>query len=356
MGTYVRKAFSFGPLRLNLSRSGLGASFGVKGARIGVGPRGMYVHAGRGGLYYRQFLSPGLRPQGVASTPPPAPAGPAGGLQEIESSGTDQMADSSSAELLQELNRVRARTQVMPIVLICGLVMGVGLMMAQSPAWVYGIAAAVLLISSLYARHVDVTHGTAILRYSLDPEAEASFSRLKTGFDQLSSCSAIWHVQATGKTDDWKRNAGATGVIRRQITRPHFSVPPRVECNIEAPTIPAGAQTLYFFPDRVLVYDRSGVGAVEYGELVVEVGQTRFIEEDQVPADAQVIDRTWKYVNKKGGPDRRFSNNRELPVLSYGVVRLTSGSGLNEMFNCSNPSSAEAFASSIPRPAHSPSG
>jgi len=61
MGFYFRKALNFGPFRLNLSRSGVGVSVGVKGARIGVSPRGQtYIHAGRGGFYYRQTLSPGL--------------------------------------------------------------------------------------------------------------------------------------------------------------------------------------------------------------------------------------------------------------------------------------------------------
>lgn len=57
MGFYIRKSFTAGPVRLNLSKSGLGISAGVKGFRVGSGPRGSYVHAGRGGLYYRQNLS-----------------------------------------------------------------------------------------------------------------------------------------------------------------------------------------------------------------------------------------------------------------------------------------------------------
>jgi len=61
MGWYIRKAFSTGPVRLNLSKSGLGVSFGVKGARLGVGPRGAYTHLGRGGLYYRSGFSGGRR-------------------------------------------------------------------------------------------------------------------------------------------------------------------------------------------------------------------------------------------------------------------------------------------------------
>ncbi len=47
-----------GPVRLNLSKSGLGLSGGVKGARLGVNSRGRaYVHGGRHGIYYRKQLS-----------------------------------------------------------------------------------------------------------------------------------------------------------------------------------------------------------------------------------------------------------------------------------------------------------
>jgi tetratricopeptide (TPR) repeat protein len=60
MSWYLRKAFQIGQfLRLNLSKSGLGYSVGVKGARLGSGPSGDYVHLGRHGLYYRENLSSG---------------------------------------------------------------------------------------------------------------------------------------------------------------------------------------------------------------------------------------------------------------------------------------------------------
>lgn len=56
MGWYLRKSFSFGPLRFNLSKSGIGTSVGVKGLRVGTGPKGPYVHGGRHGLYFREQL------------------------------------------------------------------------------------------------------------------------------------------------------------------------------------------------------------------------------------------------------------------------------------------------------------
>ena len=56
MGWYLRKSLNLGPIRINLSRSGLGMSAGAKGLRVGTGPRGKYLHAGREGLYYRISL------------------------------------------------------------------------------------------------------------------------------------------------------------------------------------------------------------------------------------------------------------------------------------------------------------
>ena len=57
MGWYLKKSFVFGPLRLNLSKSGIGASVGVKGLRVSTGPKGRQLNAGREGLYYRASLN-----------------------------------------------------------------------------------------------------------------------------------------------------------------------------------------------------------------------------------------------------------------------------------------------------------
>ena len=65
MGFYLRKSFRAGPIRFNLSKSGIGASLGVTGARVGLTSQGRaYVHGGRGGVYYRKSLGGGRRRQG----------------------------------------------------------------------------------------------------------------------------------------------------------------------------------------------------------------------------------------------------------------------------------------------------
>jgi uncharacterized protein DUF4236 len=51
MGGFLRASTRIGPLRLNLSERGLGASAGVKGLRTGFDASGKpYVAGGRGGI------------------------------------------------------------------------------------------------------------------------------------------------------------------------------------------------------------------------------------------------------------------------------------------------------------------
>ena len=60
MGWFLRKSFRVGPLRLNLSKRGIGALVGVKGTRLGVDATGKpYTAGGRYGLYFRQRLGAG---------------------------------------------------------------------------------------------------------------------------------------------------------------------------------------------------------------------------------------------------------------------------------------------------------
>lgn len=55
--TYRRSIKLFGPLRLNISGSGIGFSFGVKGAHVSTGPRGTALNLSKSGLRYTKKLS-----------------------------------------------------------------------------------------------------------------------------------------------------------------------------------------------------------------------------------------------------------------------------------------------------------
>ncbi|MCK1465854.1 hypothetical protein IVB02_16405 [Bradyrhizobium sp. 166] len=68
------------------------------------------------------------------------------------------------------------------------------------------------------------------------------------------------------------------------------------------------------------------------------------IEEETPPAEATVVDQL---PNRKGGPDRRFNDNRELPIGLYGKIDLRASNGVNQRIQCSRLKQAERFVASL---------
>lgn len=367
MGLYLRKRVSVGPLRFNLSKGGVGVSAGIKGFRVGSGPRGNYVHMGVGGIYYRATV-----PSGSARPSPATPSGPVpplfgrppsppsipqppdishthGPMVDIDSADATTIVDSSSQALLDELNEKKQKWRLWPGIAALSALVFLTAAAKGAPNWAL-VALAVLSAGGIVVAHLkDQLRKSVVLMYEVDDPMEQALEALHAGASALASVSAAWHVASHAKVFDQKYHAGAGTVVDRKLTRFVKAPPPFVQTNIQTFAVNVGAQTLHFFPDRVLIYDSNGVGAVSYQGLQVLVSSKRFVEEEAVPSDAKVIGRTWRYVNKNGGPDRRFKDNREIPVCQYEEVALRSDTGLNELLQVSRLGSSAGFASATER-------
>ncbi len=343
MGFYIRKAISLGGFRFNISKSGVGVSMGIKGLRYGISPRGNYIHMGRGGLYYRSAYYPfseNNKPRGQSLAPK---ATVQDELKEIESGDVSNMTDSSSAELLQEFKDKGRIFPLFPLSLFIAIGMVVYLLYKDYPDWsIYTSSSALAVLVGLIKLR-DILRKTVVLLYNFEPEEESKYSRFVAAFEGLQKCQRIRHVEASGKCTDYKYNAGAKNLLRIKVINVSLSVPGFVKTNIPIPSIPVGKQKLYFFPDRLLVFEGAKVGAVSYGDLKINCNPTRFIEEDGVPSDAQVVDKTWKYVNKNGLPDKRFSYNPEIPIARYEEIKFESPTGLNELIQVSKVGTGNKF-------------
>ncbi len=358
MSFYLRKAIRVGPLRFNLSKSGVGVSGGIKGFRLGAGPRGNYVHMGRGGIYYRKTLpvtrqssQPAPRqfqqntgdPYGQLDAPPL----PQVNMVEIESGDVAGMAHSSSSELLQEIQDKGKAIRFTPL----AWAVSVGVMAWAALQGVTGfplmLLGALLIGGILYCSRWDALRKTVVLFYEFDDALEKASERLHLSAHELATCRGKWHISAQGHVSDTKYTGGASTVVNRKPTSIRIDSPPFLKSNIKTVAFDAGRQTLYFFPDRILVFDSGNVGAVGYSELKLHIASGRFIESESVPADAQIVDYTWQYVNKKGGPDKRFANNRQIPICMYDEIHLWSRSGLNELIQVSRCGIAHEFSNSV---------
>ena len=356
MGLSVRKSVRVGPFRFNLSKSGIGVSAGIKGLRVGTGPRGNYIHMGRGGFYYRQTLpsngsAPAIASPKPARAPTPVvdiPSHTHEPLKEIDSGKIGLMVDSSSQALVDELNTKRKRLRLWPFV--AALTVGAFVLSAkQLPPWALLTLLIVggLLMAVTY--YWDLLRKTTVMLYDIESEFAGVVEQLHTAFDGVRSCRATWHLQAQGKVHDRKYHAGASHLVTRSSIALGLQNPPFVKTNVATPSIPVGRQTLYFFPDKVLVFEANGVGAVSYENLRIDISTTNFIEDGAVPKDSEIVSRTWKFVNKKGGPDRRFKNNRELPVVRYEEVQFSSNTGLLERIQISCVGRTSSLAQAIGR-------
>jgi hypothetical protein len=350
MGFYLRKSLSFGPLRFNLSSSGVGVSAGVKGFRVGTGPRGNYIHAGMGGLYYRQTLGSNRRTTRRELAPSYSPprevqTGTIEQMVEIESAAATQMVDNSAAALLLELNSKRSLFRFGPVALLA-CIASIAVTFAN-PHWAWITLDVLLAGLAGFCFWWDQQRKTTILFYNLEPPILQGFESLHNAFEALARCGGKWHVDAEAAVYDRKYHAGADSTVKRSSAHFQIKAPPFVKTNIPIMCLPAGRQNLYLFPDRILVYDSKGIGAVSYNSLSLNQNPTKFLERDGVPSDAQIVGRSWRYVNKDGGPDRRFRDNTEIPIALYTELYFKSDTGLNELFMLSNQGAATCFKTAM---------
>jgi len=164
----------------------------------------------------------------------------------------------------------------------------------------------------------------------------------------------VWRLIRQQSTLDWKRNAGAGTLISRKEVFVGKMSPPCIETNVEVLGIDAGGTTLYFFPDYLFVLQNGRYGAIAYESLAADFSSPRFIEDSSAPGDATIVGHTWRFVRKDGGPDRRFNNNRQLPIALYGEVALSSISGLNIHLQCSSQEVGRQVAEQIQQGSNRP--
>lgn len=328
MGFYIRKSLSAGPFRFNLSKSGVGVSVGVPGFRVGTGPRGNYVHMGRGGAYYRATLNRHTEPGTRFAQPYPTadPFRPSGVLMEDVSGATAmELAPTGGGDIVDQLNAAASRTAWGWWVSGAAVLLGLLTLPWGLIVWAVMAPLCVWLVLNDRARR------TVVLFYDVEDEHFTWFDTLVKTWPWLSGSQRLWRVLQSGDvttTHQFKTNSGASRVLRRVSASSNTSGPKVLSTNIAVPGITAGKAALYFLPDRVLVQEGNRFSDIGYTHLRVHAGDTQFIEDGATPGDSVRVGQTWQYVNVKGGPDRRYKYNRALPIMRYGTIDFASPHGL----------------------------
>lgn len=219
----------------------------------------------------------------------------------------------------------------------------------DQPLLKYGYVFLVLLLGvwCICLRHIDRKRKTVEIYYTVDEEIGRLHEKFLQYFKEFSTSIKIWQQLNVKGVDDVKYHGGASTVVSRIVVKEvslHKLPSPFLKTNVSIPCITLRNIELYFFPERLIVKRGNSFGAVFYKNVIIEKSEVRFIESETLPPDATVIDHTWKYLNKSGGPDRRFSGNRQLPICRYSEYSFKSDGGLFEIIMTSKTGAMDEFA------------
>jgi hypothetical protein len=302
---------------------------------------------GGGGFYYSQTLpnnEASHRFEATEQAPQESTHGP---MKSIGSAPVAGMVDTSSSELLREINAKRKRITWWPPAAIMTLVGSIACLASGITLWLVVPLALLCVAGVVFSYQYDQLNKSVVLMYELEGPSLQSYERLFHAVQNLGRCSASWHITANADVYNPKYHAGAGRLIDRRRLYVGARNPPFVRTNLTIPALAFSQHTLFFLPDRILVFTAHEVGAVDYDDLQLESQPTRFIEGGAVPRDAKVVDHTWQFVNKDGGPDRRFNNNRQIPICQYEELRLTSSRGINEIVQLSRTGISHSLQAAV---------
>lgn len=337
MGLRYRKSINLGGgFRINLSKSGVGYSWGVKGYRITKTAKGTirrtasipgtgisYVH--ETGKNNSAKSNRGVNHASLQQVP--AIDNNHYDTQNIVNNVANEMVSEGLEDMLAMASKVLKLDKFANIGFWVTFILGIGFPVLL----IFTVA---FLLLKIFVR----IKGTIDLEYSIEPEQQSTVDERMNPIIKIVECNKVWRIMQDSKVIDKKYAAGASNTVKRTACKATTKALFPFKANLKMASFKTGKETILFLPDKLIIIQGSKVGALNYKDITSSSNTTRFIESEGVPSDSQIVGQTWKYVNKSGGPDRRFKDNRQLPICLYGELKLTSASGLNTVIMYSNPS------------------
>jgi uncharacterized protein DUF4236 len=351
MGFRFRRSVRILPgVKINLSGSGASVSLGGRGFHYTIGSKGTRVTAGIPGtgmswIEYSPHSKVRPNASSVLDSPPvfdPIPSLGHAELEAVQNASAGEINAHSTSELAPILNSASRRFRIATFIQLLSVILFVGALIQTNQLWL-GLSALYATVFVPLAIFLDRYRRSVKVVYDSQGVVARITEALAVAFTELSACKAVWTVLAEGSNSDWKRNAGASSLIRRKRIRLQFDKPTCIRGRTKFPTLKLGSDELYLLPDSALVIVRGAIAAISYRDLDLSDSVVNFREEESVPSDTKIVDHTWRYVNKSGAPDRRFIGNRQIPVCLYRELGFRSDGGLNCKLQLSNPAAADSL-------------
>jgi len=360
----------FPGVNINLSQAGISTTIGVKGASVNIGKKGMYLNTNipGTGFYNRtkiaSFNTPAQGP--LAPAPPNTSTQPAPGHPTAKAPATESPIASKNVEaitspnleglkqtlidcykernlLTQEIANYKAVVQNAKDLRLLMYFLIVGFF---TPYFKKRVAKRVAYLNELIE-----SLNQCVINVDIECDERMTISQnfVNEAFDDLITCHYIWDWLGSNRIDRAVQRTRASVAISRKRVAFAFAELPFVKSTYEALHLEnANGGDLYIYPGFIIILNKQKeLGLVDLRKLKIDFKTSNFIEEDVTPDDAEIVDTTWKWVNKNGMPDRRYANNYEIDICQYGVITLSTSKGLHEAYGFSNFDKAVNFVSAL---------
>lgn len=164
----------------------------------------------------------------------------------------------------------------------------------------------------------EIKHYTGLKEDETD--LSESYYSMCMAYDRMSKSKLTFLI--TNSRDSGKRD-GSVYITKAAVRLK------RDNCNalFYKPKVPTLINSLghifYLYPHFILhVGNKKRISAIPYLDFGMRYyeGSYKLSEDQKVPRDAEVIGRSYKYVNKDGSPDMRVANNPSTPKISTGKL------------------------------------
>ncbi len=338
MGFRFRKSINVGGFRVTVSKSGIGYSFGFPGFRA------TKTATGRN----RTTVSlPGTGISWVTETSGKK-TGPRTKGEQINKSCNETLlysteltpedyVPSESEALLKALRKYKSSQQIIKIFALIFL----ALALFSSDHW-WGIGTSVMVALSIYFyfyKRVNIV-------FDMDEHATQYQQKLDAFLSLLENNEKLYESKQVFQAHNIKYNAGASKSVSTHDVRLLKISPPFMKTDIKCFRLKTSRGNMYFLPNGIMINRFSELYFLDMKDLVAKFDMTIFIE-SFTPEDSELVGYTWQYVNRGGGPDRRFNNNPQFNRNRYGEIYLSIGDTFKLKLMFSNFRQKEALESAF---------
>lgn len=321
MGYRFRKSINLGGgFKINLSKSGIGYSWGIPGLRYTKLANGRERHTYSipgTGISYVEDVSSGKKHQNNTQNTQASV-----NIIEEKVSNTDLEENPDYDDFIKSINEFCSKDMGIKITII----------LLSIVLWFVFVKSIVIIMGLITLGIYLIYRNSKMLisvEYDFDAENEKFYETMNKFFNTLASSNKLWLIESRYENFDAKRNAGVDSCVDRIPILISEELPYYLKTNIKCFCLSVKDKDFYFLPNKVLVYNKNKTIGLDFQELSFDFSQTTFVEQSGAPSDSEVVGYTYRYVNKNGGPDRRFKNNPQYPECLYGTINIKNDNGLN---------------------------